>query len=294
MSFINKLLDGAEIEWLPLAELARIKNGKDWKHLNEGDVPVYGSGGIMGYVDAYSYNQPTVLIPRKGSITNIFYVDTPFWNVDTIYYTEIDGSRLLPKYLYHFITTIDMMALDTGSGRPSLTQSILNEVAVPIPCPSNLKKSLEIQGEIVRILGTFTELTAELTARKRQYNYYRDQLLRFEDGDVEWKTLEEVTTSIASGRNKFRSTEGPYPVYGSTGQIGFTSDATYSGDVLLVARVGANCGRVNAVSGVFDVSDNNLTETYRMNRLCDQLELHNGERKAEEYGPLALQKQRQR
>ena len=89
-----------------------------------------------------------------------------------------------------------MMSMDTGSGRPSLTQSILNKIEVPIPCPDDPKKSLAIQGEIVRILDSFTELTAELTAelnqRKKQYNHYRDQLLTFDEDEVEWRTLGEV------------------------------------------------------------------------------------------------------
>jgi type I restriction enzyme S subunit len=196
VNFLEKLLDGVAVEWQPLEVVAKIKHGKDWKGLNAGDVPVYGSGGIMGYVDKYLCDKPTVLIPRKGSITNIFYVETPLWNVDTIYYTEIDTLSIVPKYLYHFIKTIDLMSLDTGSGRPSLTQAILNKIQIPIPCPDNPEKSLAIQAEIVRILDTFTELTAELTAeltdRKKQYNYYRDRLLSFEKGKVEWKSFGEV------------------------------------------------------------------------------------------------------
>jgi len=207
MNFLEKLLDRAAVEWLPLEVVAKIKHGKDWKGLNAGDIPVYGSGGIMGYVDRYLCNKPTVLIPRKGSITNIFYVETPLWNVDTIYYTEIDTLRIVPKYLYYFIKTIDLMSLDTGSGRPSLTQAILNKIQIPIPCPDNPEKSLAIQAEIVRILDTFTaltaelttELTAELTDRKKQYNYYRDRLLTFEKGEVEWKTLGDVSLKSYSG-----------------------------------------------------------------------------------------------
>jgi type I restriction enzyme, S subunit len=83
--------------WKALGEVAKIKHGKDWKGLDAGDIPVYGSGGVMGYVDTYLYDKPTVLIPRKGTITNIFYVETPFWNVDTIYYTEIDISKIAPN-----------------------------------------------------------------------------------------------------------------------------------------------------------------------------------------------------
>lgn len=206
VGFLEKLLDGSAVQWLPLEQIAKIKHGKDWKGLSPGDVPVYGSGGVMGYVDTYSYDKPTVLIPRKGSITNVFYVDAPFWNVDTIYYTDIDVSKVVPKYLYHFIKTIDLMSLDTGSGRPSLTQAILNDILVPVPSLENPKKSLEIQAEIVRILDNFTgltaELTAELIAREKQYNYYRDQLLSFEEmeGEVEWKALGDIGEFIRGKR----------------------------------------------------------------------------------------------
>ncbi|EMG2381164.1 restriction endonuclease subunit S [Klebsiella pneumoniae] len=234
LSYLEKLLDGAEVEWFPLDAVAKIKHGKDWKGLGEGTVPVYGSGGIMGYVDKYSYDKPTVLIPRKGTITNVFYVDTPFWNVDTIYYTDIEISKVLPKYFYHFIKTIDLMALDTGSGRPSLTQAILNRLLIPIPCPDNPEKSLAIQSEIVRILDKFTALTAELTAelsmRKKQYNYYRDQLLSFDEGEVEWKTLGEVA-EIGTGSHD-------------------TQDAIESGDYTFYAR-----GREPLKLNVFDFDE---------------------------------------
>lgn len=103
LNYLEKLLDGIEVVWKPLEQVAKIKHGKDWKGLDTGNIPVYGSGGIMEYVDTYSYNKPTVLIPRKGSIANIFYVETPLWNVDTIFYTEIDTSQIIPKYLYYFI-----------------------------------------------------------------------------------------------------------------------------------------------------------------------------------------------
>ncbi len=77
-SFMEKLPDGRMVEWRALKQVAKIKHGKDWKSLNAGDVPVYGLGGIMEFVDEYSYDKPNVLILRKGSITNIFYVETPF------------------------------------------------------------------------------------------------------------------------------------------------------------------------------------------------------------------------
>ena len=99
------------VEYVNLADIARISNGKDHKHLANGDIPVYGSGGIMRYANQYIYNQESVLIPRKGSIGNIFYVNTPFWTVDTIFYTKI-SEQILPKYLYYYLTMIHVEDLN--------------------------------------------------------------------------------------------------------------------------------------------------------------------------------------
>src|SRR5690606_22286614 len=76
------------VELKPLGEVLRIKSGKDHKPLGDGDIPVYGSGGIMRYADTAAAVGPSVLIPRKGSLGNLFYVEGPFWVVDTIFRTE--------------------------------------------------------------------------------------------------------------------------------------------------------------------------------------------------------------
>ena len=169
------------VEFKRLGNIARIKNGKDHKSLNKGDIPVYGTGGIMRYVDTYAYDKPSVLIPRKGSLGNLFYVDIPFWNVDTIFYTEVDESLVLPKFLYYFLTTVGLGEMNQAGGVPSQTQSVLNELKIPVP-------PLEVQHEIVKVLDTFTkleaELEAELEARRRQYKYYRDALLTFDEHEM--------------------------------------------------------------------------------------------------------------
>ena len=164
-----------------LEEIIKIKNGKDWKKLGQGNIPVYGSGGKMNVsVDKYSYNKPTVLIPRKGSIENVFYVEDPIWNVDTIFYTEIDEKKILPKYFYYFIENYDIAKLSTDSTRPSLTQSVLNKVRMNLP-------PTEIQNEVVQILDNFDNLINEISQglpkeielRQKQYEYYREKLLDF-------------------------------------------------------------------------------------------------------------------
>lgn len=188
------------MEWKTLKVVLKIRNGRDYKHLGEGPIPVYGSGGIMTYVDTPMYTNPSVLIPRKGSIDKLYYVDTPFWNVDTVFYTEIDTAQVVEKYVYYVLQKEHLEKLNTAGGVPSLTQSVLNEVIIPVP-------PLPVQEEIVRILDTFTELQAELQAelqkRKQQYNYYRDNLLAFEDKrDIQWKHLGDICD--IKGRIGFR------------------------------------------------------------------------------------------
>ena len=192
--YLERLLEGEEVQWKTLGEVCKIKNGKDYKHLSNGSVPVYGSGGVMKYVNEAIYSQPSVLIPRKGSLNNLFFVDTPFWNVDTIYYTEINTDYILPKFFYYYLVTLELEKLNLAGGVPSLTQSTLNKLSIPIP-------PLRVQARIVEILDKFTELEkeleAELEARKKQYAYYRDQLLNFSQSpplnvNIEWKTLGEV------------------------------------------------------------------------------------------------------
>ena len=176
----DSLFEALDCPRVPLDSFAKIKNGKTYKDFGAGNIPVYGSGGIMTYVDRFSYNKPTVLIPRKGSLWNLFYLEEPFLNVDTIFYTEIDEEQVIPKFLYYFLKTAHLEDLNTAGGVPSLTQKVLNKVLIPVP-------SLEEQQRIVDILDRFDALTgslseglpAELAARRSQYEYYRDQLLTF-------------------------------------------------------------------------------------------------------------------
>lgn len=163
-----------------LGEIVNIKNGKDWKHLKEGSIPIYGSGGIIGYVDKASYNEPSVLIPRKGSINNLFYVDKPFWNVDTIFYTVIDKEQILPKFLFYFLCNYNIGQLSTNSTRPSLTQSILAKIKIPIPPLSEQQRIVSILDKFDTLTSSISEgLPKEIELRRKQYEYYREQLLSF-------------------------------------------------------------------------------------------------------------------
>ena len=172
-------------EWRTLGEVCKIKNGKDYKHLSHGDIPVYGSGGIMKYVDEATYNQPSVLIPRKGSLNNLFYVDTPFWNVDTIYYTEINTNHILPKFLYYYLATRELEKMNLAGGVPSLTQTTLKTIPIPLPPLSEQRRIVDILDRFDTLTNSISEgLPKEIALRRKQYAYYRDALLSFPRPEV--------------------------------------------------------------------------------------------------------------
>ena len=229
------------VEYKELQNVLKIKNGRDYKTFGEGEYPVYGSGGILTYIDHFVYDKPSVLIPRKGSIDKLYYVDKPFWNVDTIFYTEINTDLILPRYVYHCLLREHLEKLNTAGGVPSLTQKVLNKVKLPVP-------PLEVQREIVRVLDSFTlltaELTAELTARKNQYNFYRDKLLTF-DNEVKIVPLAEIA-DIGTGSSNTNEgiEEGEYPFYVRSQEPLRKNDYEYDETAIITAGDGVGVGKV--------------------------------------------------
>ena len=136
---------------MKLGDLCRIRYGKDHKGLRAGTIPVYGSGGIIRNVDSALSEKPSVLIPRKGTLGNLFYVDTPFWTVDTLFWTEVDSTRILPRFLYYQLKTKDLSSLNVGTAVPSLTIEVLNEIDINVP-------PLEVQERIVTVLASIENI----------------------------------------------------------------------------------------------------------------------------------------
>lgn len=93
-----------------LSDLITVKYGKDHKKLADGEFPVYGSGGIMRYVERPLYEKESVLIPRKGTLNNVIYVNNPFWSVDTMFYTEMKQPNIA-KFVYHFVNSNGVLSL---------------------------------------------------------------------------------------------------------------------------------------------------------------------------------------
>lgn len=121
-----------------LSSLIEVKYGKDYKHLNSGNIPLYGSGGIMGYVNDVLYSKPSVLIPRKGSLNNILYLKEPFWSVDTMFFSKL-RKEFYGRYVYYYLSSINFNSLNVGSAVPSMTTQYLNGMVILKPIDEILK-----------------------------------------------------------------------------------------------------------------------------------------------------------
>jgi type I restriction enzyme S subunit len=138
--------------WIPkgwdvksLSDLLEVKYGKDHKKLNEGLYPVYGSGGLMRNAEKFLYEGESVLIPRKGTLTNIMYVNEKFWTVDTMFYT-IPMLENVAKFTFYHLKTLDFTLMNVGSAVPSMTTKVLNALQVITPTTELLQKFDEIIG----------------------------------------------------------------------------------------------------------------------------------------------------
>jgi type I restriction enzyme S subunit len=167
-----------------LEELIEIKYGKDHKKLNDGNIPVYGSGGIMRYVDDSLYDKESILIPRKGTLSNLFYVTEAFWSVDTMFYSKIK-NLIFGKYIFHLLKNLDLASMDVGSAVPSLTTSLLKRIEIIVP------SILEVQKFDIEVSRFFTDIKLN-TNENQTLTKLRDTLLpKLISGEVRLKEFRE-------------------------------------------------------------------------------------------------------
>jgi type I restriction enzyme S subunit len=263
MSYLDTLLEGVEVEWKTLGDekFFEISNsGRKPVKASEripGATPYYGANNIQDYVEGNTHDGEYVLIAEDGtqSVENysIQWATGKFWANNHVH--VIRGSYFVNnRFIFHYLKTVNFIPFLSGGDRAKLTKGKLVEIQIPIP-------PLPIQKEIVRILDTFTELTAEITAelsaRKKQYNYYRETLLSFEDGEVEWKTLGDIYKFQYGTGNTIPTTGGEYPVYGSNGIVGSHSEYN-SEDSPVIGHIGAYAGIVNFGKGKHFVTYNGV------------------------------------
>lgn len=182
--FINTFLTNADPNWKQghLSDLVLVRYGKDHKKLADGAYPVYGSGGIMRYVERPLYEGESVLIPRKGTLNNVMYVNEPFWSVDTMFYTEMHIPNVA-KYVYHFVKAKDLASMNAGSAVPSMTTDILNAMEDTIPDAAALKY-------FEKIVAPMYSAMRENDRQSKKLAQIRDALLpKFMSGEIDVTTI---------------------------------------------------------------------------------------------------------
>ena len=156
-----------------LSQLLEIKNGKDHKELPDGEYPVFGSGGVMRFVNEYLYDKPSILLPRKGSLDNIQYCDVPFWTVDTLYYTVVNEELANPYFLYRYLKLLDLSRLDSGTGVPSMTFDSYYGIKVMLPKIEEQKRIASVLQKLDAKIKLNCQINDNLEAMAKQlYDYW--------------------------------------------------------------------------------------------------------------------------
>jgi len=284
--FLEKLLDGAEVVWKPLGELTTVKTGqpvnKNLIATNPGPYPVINSGREpLGFIDKWNTDDDPIGVTTRGAgVGSITWRAGKYYRGNLNYAVSVRPNvSLAVRFLYHLLLEMqsEIHSLCTFDGIPALNASKLKELAIPVPCPDDPATSLAIQGEIVRILDTFTELTAELTAeltqRKKQYNHYRDQLLSFDEGKVEWKALGSLTrikTGQLVNKKIISANPGQFPVINSGREpLGFLDDWNTQDDPIGITSRGAGVGSVTWQEGRYFRGNLNYSVTIRSHGTLD-------------------------
>ena len=194
-------------KWNDVLSIISGKSQKDVENPN-GSYPIYGSGGIIGYADAFLCDAHTVIIGRKGTINNPIYVEKPFWNIDTAF-GLVAGDELLPKYLYYFCKLFNFYSLDKSMGRPSVSKSDLLKIEMPLPTIEEQKYIVEKIEELFSEIDSGEET---LLKTKVQLEVYKQAVLKnvfstFTEKQI-IKDMSSIVTSGSRGWAKYYSAAG--------------------------------------------------------------------------------------
>ena len=237
--YIARLLQGTEVVWKPLGEVASLKRGrvisKEYLYDNVGEYPVYSSqtvnNGEIGRIKTFDFEQEAITWTTDGANAGtVFYREGCFSITNVCGLITIKNIQTLNyKYLYYWLSIEAKKHVYSGMGNPKLMSNQMEKIPIPLP-------PLSVQQEIVRILDKFTQLEAELEAeldcRLRQYEYYRNKLLSYEGNEVEWKTLGEVVE--ASKNVKWQNNKNTYDY------IDLTSVCRDTGNILETLKIKAD------------------------------------------------------
>ncbi|MEZ7516089.1 restriction endonuclease subunit S [Flavobacterium frigidarium] len=228
-------------------ELFKIGNGKDYKHLGKGEIPVYGSGGYMLSVNDYLYDGESVCIGRKGTIDKPMFLKGKFWTVDTLFYSH-SFKNCLPKYIHYVFQNINWLKHNEAGGVPSLSKTNIYKIKTLVPQPNEQQKIASCLSSLDDLIAAHSQKLDFLKEHKKglMQNLFPQEgetvpKYRFPEfvNDGEWveKTFEELFV-IGNGRDYKHLDKGKIPVYGSGGHMLFVNDYLYDGESTCIGRKG--------------------------------------------------------
>ena len=231
-------------EWkeYKLGDVLTIKYGKGHKQLADGDIPIYGSGGIMRYGERSLYDGPSILIPRKGSLNNVIYADKPFWTVDTMFWSIINDSIANPLFVYYSICKKDFASLNVGSAVPSLTVPVIEDIDILLPSKATQNKVVSV----LKSLDDKIELNRHINDNLEQqaitiFDNMFPTVASGEDviGDI-------ITPKRGKGLLSKDAVEGNVPVVaGGLEPATYHNESNTIAPVVTISASGANAGYVN-------------------------------------------------
>ena len=240
-----------------ISDILRIGNGKDYKHLNKGNIPVFGTGGQMTSVNEYLYDGETTFIGRKGTINKPFYYNGKFWTVDTLFYTH-SFKTVTPKFIYCLFQTINWLRYNEASGVPSLSKDTIEKIKVNIPCIEEQKKISRLLFAIDERIATQNKIIEDLKKLKSAISLkmlHSDSWEQFRIKDIAIIGRGRVISSVEISQQK----NPTYPVYSSQtsneGIMGYLDDYMFEGEYISWTTDGANAGTVFYRDGKFNCTN---------------------------------------
>lgn len=234
-----------EEEWhlCKISNILSIGNGRDYKHLAKGNIPVFGTGGYMTSVNDYLYDGETTFIGRKGTINKPYYYKGKFWTVDTLFYTHLfDG--VTPHFVYCLFQTINWLKYNEASGVPSLSKDTIEKIKVHIPKIKEQQKisrlillldeRITTQNKIIERYESLIRGIAQKIARNNKPNVLLAECLKCSSS-----TLQESDVCE----------NGTYPVYGANGIVGYLDGYSTEDEAVHIIKDGSGVGTVSYVTG---------------------------------------------
>lgn len=260
MDIFKKLTNDNECEWIQLGDLAEIGTGSSNRQdeVETGSYPFYVRSKNILRSNTFQFDETAIVVPGEGGIGDIFhYVEGKYALHQRAYRIHVTTRLLNSKFLYYFMAQNFkqyILMKSVGATSISIRKPMLEKFPIPIPCPENPEKSLQIQAEIVRILDAFTsltaELTAELTARKQQYSHYQFELLQFTEATQHLKIGE--CCDIKKGLTPIKkATPGKYPLVATTQERQSSSEYQFDCAAVCVPLISSRGHGVASIDRIY-------------------------------------------